>query len=191
MTRDEFMGKLDLALSHVKDNERRDTLDYYREMIDDLVESGLDEEEAVSRMEDVESIAASFVTEEISDSDKKKSALKTTLLILGSPIWISLLLAFLSCAFALLAALVAVAIALVVAEFAIGLSGAAMFIATIPIAIQNAASGAFVFGCGCILLGIAMLAYAPLRKLILKTLVLAKRIGCLFYQKFSLRKESL
>lgn len=56
MTKSEFILSLSEALAHLPGQERSRVLEYYEEMIDDRVESGMTEEEAVAALGSIEEI---------------------------------------------------------------------------------------------------------------------------------------
>lgn len=58
-----FLKKLGKALDTLPADERRKTLDYYSELIDDRVEAGAAEEDAVSAMGDVNAIAQDIISD--------------------------------------------------------------------------------------------------------------------------------
>ena len=47
MTKASFLGELRLRLASLPDADIQEALEYYEEMIDDRIEAGMDEEEAV------------------------------------------------------------------------------------------------------------------------------------------------
>lgn len=57
MKKERFLGQLEYALGFLKDDEREATLTFYAEMIDDRMEEGMSEDEAVEQMEKAEIIA--------------------------------------------------------------------------------------------------------------------------------------
>ena len=57
MTKERFLGQLEYALGFLKDEEREATLTFYAEMIEDRVEEGMSEDEAVEQMEKADVIA--------------------------------------------------------------------------------------------------------------------------------------
>lgn len=63
MSKKEFIKKLGRTLSELPNDERAKTLDYYSELIDDRVESGASEEEAVAAMGDIGSIRESILAD--------------------------------------------------------------------------------------------------------------------------------
>ena len=58
MNKQEFLGVLRKGLSILQDDEAEERLSFYREMIDDRVEEGLTEEEAVREIGTPEEILA-------------------------------------------------------------------------------------------------------------------------------------
>lgn len=63
MTREKFLDDLKNALIGLKEDEIDSVLAYYSEMIDDRVEAGMSEEDALSAMEPVQTIAARVLSE--------------------------------------------------------------------------------------------------------------------------------
>lgn len=63
MNKSEFLERIKNGISHLPYGEMRRHLDYYDEMIDDRMEEGLSEEEAVATMEEPERIAAQILEE--------------------------------------------------------------------------------------------------------------------------------
>lgn len=77
MTKSEFILSLSEALTHLPGQERVRILEYYEEMIDDRVESGMSEENAVAAMGSIEEIlkeAAPEVLNERRDLGPEKSS---------------------------------------------------------------------------------------------------------------------
>lgn len=104
MTKNEFLSKLERLLQSVKDREK--TLSYYGELIDDFIEDGFTEEEAIQKVGKPGDIAEQLLTEELGKEDKQvKKGTKFVvglLLVLGCPLWASLVLAFFCLLFAAL-----------------------------------------------------------------------------------------
>ena len=99
MTKNEFIAALKSKLSGLPQNELDERLEFYCEMIEDKIEDGATEEEAVSSIGSVEDVSdrvladvpfSSIVKEKIKNS-RALSAWEIVLLVLGFPIWFSLL----------------------------------------------------------------------------------------------------
>ena len=91
---------LNKKLRKIPKEELAERLSFYSEIIDDRMEEGLSEEEAVLSVGDVDKIAAEIIAElGIETKKEKKSAeplrpWEIALVIIGSPLWAPLLLAF-------------------------------------------------------------------------------------------------
>ncbi len=112
MNKISFLMALKDRLSHLPQSEVEERLGFYSEMIEDRVEEGLSEEEAVASVGSVEEIVeqilgeiSSAVAETPRPKRKKRpSAFVIVLLALGCPVWLSLLVAAAAVAFSLYAA---------------------------------------------------------------------------------------
>ena len=99
MDKIEFLATLRKGLSGLPQADINERLSFYEEMIDDNVEEGLTEEEAVDRVGSVDEIVAQIVDEtplsklakERITPRRKLGVWETILIALGSPIWLSLL----------------------------------------------------------------------------------------------------
>ena len=123
MTKTEFLSELKKGLSGLPEEDIIRSIEFYSEMIDDRIEDGKSEEEAVADIgtvkEAVSQILAEIpITKLIKEKVKKRrklSAFEIVLLALGSPIWLSLLIA----AFAVVLSLYAVIWSLVISCWAV------------------------------------------------------------------------
>lgn len=104
MTKIEFVLELNEKLSGLPQDDLHERLEFYSEMIDDRIEEGLSEEEAVRDIGSTDEIVAQILAETplvkiVKDKIKPKrkiGAWEIVLLVLGSPIWLSLLIAGIS-----------------------------------------------------------------------------------------------
>lgn len=95
MTKQLFLNELSAALHALPRDERYRTLSYYDELIDDRMEDGQSEEEAVASLGDPAEVAKEILGEEeapVSTGTGRKVWL-ILLLVLGFPLWGSLVLA--------------------------------------------------------------------------------------------------
>ncbi len=100
MNKKEFARALGIRLIRLPRQERRQSIDYYLEMIDDHMEDGLSEEAATAALGSVSDISGQI----LADAQLKTRPLRTweiVLLAIGSPLWLSLGLAALAVLFAL------------------------------------------------------------------------------------------
>ena len=96
MTKIQFMLALNEKLSALPKNEIEERLTFYSEMIDDRIEEGMSEEEAVAAIGDTDEIAKGIMAEssQVKPEGKTKrrlSGLEITLLVLGIPVWVPLI----------------------------------------------------------------------------------------------------
>lgn len=132
MNKQQFLEELKNALGNLAEEDIKQSLDFYSEMIDDKIEDGLSEDAAVAEIGDVNKISAQIISEiplskiikEKVSPKRKLSVLEIVLLILGAPIWGSLLITAISVLFALyivmwslVASLWAVEVSLMAAAF--------------------------------------------------------------------------
>ena len=96
MTKKEFLRALADELEPMGVRERDGMIQYYREILADRMEDGLTEEEAVGEMEPVKTIASGILGGEKPLPRKKKTGRgwNISLLIIGSPVWLPILIAF-------------------------------------------------------------------------------------------------
>ena len=95
MRKQEFLNQLAAALAGMDREERYRTLSYYDELIDDRMEDGQDEEQAVAGLGDPGQVAQELLGEEEPAAPKVtgRKVWVIVLLVLGFPLWGSLLLA--------------------------------------------------------------------------------------------------
>lgn len=110
MTKSEYLEELRSRLTAASVANIDSRIDYYSEMIDDRIEDGMTEEDAIASMESIDSIVETFqlekpvatlVKEKVRKSTETASqnghlAIWIVLAILGSPLWIPLLIVALS-----------------------------------------------------------------------------------------------
>lgn len=101
MTKNEFLTELRSRLEGMFEADRNQSLDYYSEMIDDRMEDGLSEEEAVAAVGTPSELAEQILGEmpfaklmkAKVKNRRKMSGGEIALLIIGFPLWFPLLLA--------------------------------------------------------------------------------------------------
>ncbi len=120
MNKQEFLAELRKGLSGLPHEDIEERLNFYGEMIDDRMEEGLSEKEAVSAVGSVDEIVVQIMAEiplakRTKDRMKSKRRLKTweiVLLVLGSPVWLSLVVAAVAVIFSLYVVLWSVIVSL-------------------------------------------------------------------------------
>ena len=161
MNKKEFLRVLSDALRGMPRAERARSLEYYGEMIQDRMEEGMSEAAAVACLGSADEIARQILE---SGGMQEKQGRRVpvwmiVLIVLGSPVWLTLLFAFLAVvlaayivAWSLIAALYAVLLGMAVC----GPCGALGFVA--EIVKGNFLLAVLLLGAGCALLGLALLA---------------------------------
>ena len=120
MNKEQFLMSLRQRLSGLPQEEVEERLNFYREMVEDRVEDGLSEEEAVAAVGSVEEIAGQVladipltkIVKESVKTQRRPSVGEILLLVLGAPVWLPLLIALVAVVFALYVSLWSAVIAL-------------------------------------------------------------------------------
>ncbi len=166
MNKEQFLIELASALVGLPEDDIEKSLEFYSEMIDDRIEEGLTEEEAVAEVGSIDEIRAQIIKDtplprlikEKVKSKRSLSGLEITLLIVGFPIWFPLLAAAASVIFSVYVTLWSVIIAFFavdIAFFAVALAG---ILASLPVFITgNAAAGLLLIGAGLLCAGFGIL----------------------------------
>ena len=163
MTKKEFLDALSRGLSGLPRREREERVNFYREMIDDRIEEGMPEPDAVASVGTVEGTVSQILAERpavVSETPKKSGGGRVwviVLLVLGFPVWFPLLLSVFvtaaSVTFSLFVALWAVDVA-----FAAGaVGGVGSFF--VLLFTGQFASAFFALGAGLISGGLAILLF--------------------------------
>ncbi len=120
MLKNEFLEKLQEGLNGLSPEDVEDRLSFYSEMIDDRMEEGLSESDAVAAVGSVENTIRQIIEDTplmkiVKDNVKRKrklTALEIILLVLGSPLWLSVGIAIFAVIVALYVSLWAVIVAI-------------------------------------------------------------------------------
>ena len=168
MNKSEFLKALGDKLGGIPQDDRAERIGFYSEMIDDRIEDGLTEEEAVAGLGDLEEITRQVVSELplkklVKEKVKPGRTLRVweiVLLILGSPIWLSLLLAL----FMVILSVYIVLWSVIITLWALEISLIACVLGGICSAIVNMAggmisSGIFMLGMGLISAGLGVFGF--------------------------------
>lgn len=191
MNRQEFLDSLRVGLSGLPQEDIEKSLEFYGEAIDDRIESGLSEEEAVNEVGTVDEIVEQILSETplpklIRSKVTPNHALKVweiILIVLGSPIWFSLLLAAVVTVFAVYAAIWSVVIAVYAVVLAFALSGIALLINSI---------GVLLFaGAGLTLIGLSILLFFAANQIAKGILFFSRKIILVIKSMFIRKEERL
>lgn len=181
MNKQQFLTEISSRLKGIPEHDIKKSLDYYSEMIADRMEDGLAEADAVSAVGSVEEIVSQILSEStpliLPKTRRTPKIWEIVLLILGSPVWLPLLLA---AAIVILAVYIVIWSA-IVTLYSIDLSLAAGGIlctasAFILIASDYTVQAVLFFGTGLILAGISILLFFGFNQITKYTVILSKEI---------------
>lgn len=184
MSKQKFLARLRKGLSGLPRENIEERVAFYSEMIDDQMEDGLSEEEAVSAVGSVDEIVTQAVAEtplakiakERIKSKRRPSAGEIVLLVLGSPIWLPLLIA----AFAVLLSLYISLWAVIISLWAVFVSLAAGSIYGVLTCVifavsGNAAKGIAMLAAGFVCAGLSIFAFYGCKAVTKGFLLLTKK----------------
>lgn len=168
MNKREFIDGLKSGLEGLPNDDISERLDFYSEMIDDCMEEGMTEEEAVAGLGTIEEIVSQTVAQTplkklVKERVKSRRSLKAwekVLIAVGSPVWLPLLIA----AFAVLLSFYIVLWALLICLWAVfaalAVSAAAGAIGgVIELFRGETTRGLALIGAGLVLAGLAILLF--------------------------------
>lgn len=168
MNKQEFIARLRDELYGLPQDDVEERVLFYSEMIDDRMEEGFSEEAAVCEIGDVGEIVSQIVAEIplpklVKEKVRPKRALKSfeiIMLILGSPIWLSVLIALIAVVLAVYISVWSVIISLWAIEFSLIACSLAGIVATAIFALKGAwLTGIALLGAGISGLGLAILLF--------------------------------
>ena len=166
MNKEEYLAAIREKIKSLPEGDIDRTIEYYDEMIDDRMEDGLTEDEAVADMASPDEVSMQ-VLEDIPLSRLVKERIKPkhelkgwqiALIIIGSPVWIPLVLT----ALVLLLTFWIVVVSLLIAYYSVilgvaaaGVSGLIMFI--FLLISGNTAAGLLMLGMALVVMGLSIL----------------------------------
>lgn len=139
MNKQKFIYDLKDGLKGFDENEIEEISNFYSEMIDDKIENGLTEEKAVEEIGSVDDVLKQILSEyslmklvkKRIKPKRKLTALEIVLLVLGSPIWVSVIIALFSIVFSLYVVIWSVVISVWAIELSLVVSSIALILLTI------------------------------------------------------------
>lgn len=198
MNKKQFLNEIRKNLSVLPKSEVEDRISFYSEMIDDQIEEGLTEEDAINNIGSVDKVVESILAEtsfmkiakERFKPTKRLGSLEIILLAIGSPIWISLLVALGACVLAVYVSLASVVIsvwAVFISLCAVSVSGA--IIGLIFAIVKNIYTGITIIGLTIVCFGLAILLFLACKWLTIHTLILPKKAILSIKKRMSKREE--
>ena len=169
MSKEAFLYTLRERISNLPQEDIEERIAFYREMIDDRIEEGMSEEDAVDAVGDVNQIAEQIMSEyplsklimkKANPSGKKIGAFTLILLILGFPVWFPLLITAVVLYIVFHIVLWSLLLSLYAVDFSAGIATVVMIPFSIHYLILGNISGAaFAVGAGMFLAGVAILLF--------------------------------
>ncbi len=198
MAKLQFLLSLRDKLSGLPEADVEEHLSFYSEMIEDRIEEGLSEEDAISAIGSVDEIAGQIIADSsVSVTSKERAnpkrllkAWAILLLVLGSPVWFSLLIAAFAAVLSLYVSLWSVIISL----WAVFVSVTACAFCGIIVGIGFALGGSRLTGIattgsGLICAGLSVFVFYVCRAATRGTLLLTEKIALRIKNRFS-KKEA-
>lgn len=199
MTKIKFLLSLHDRLSGLPKDDVEERLSFYSEMIEDRIEEGLSEEEAVAAVGEVDEIVEQIVgdiplSKIAKEKIKPKRRLKgweSLLLILGFPVWFPLLMA----AFSVVLAIALSWWAVIVSFWSVFVSVVAVSVGTllsgVGIALGlNGLTGLALIGAGCICVGASIFLFFGCRAATKGSVFLTKKIALGIKKSFVKKEEA-
>ena len=201
MTKREFIKKLRAKLSDFPSGEVEERLNFYSEMIDDKIEEGVLEETAVDEIGCVEDIACQIRAErgtidlpkQKNRSPRRLKGWEIVLLVLGAPIWLSLLIAAVAVLASVLVTVFAVLFSAVISLWAAELALCASVLGggiggIVFICGGKTTTGLVLIGAVLVCAGLSVLLYYACKAATNGVCVLIKK--CAFWLKKLFKKEA-
>lgn len=168
MTKYDFLEKLESLLEGLPRCDIDNSLEYYGEMIDEKMDEGLTEDEAVAAIGAPEEISENILREtplakivkERVKPKRRLTGMEITLIILGFPIWFPLIISVLAVLVSVLVSLWAGVISLWCVPVSIAAGSIGGFVETIVFFVDgHANTGLFMLGASYLLAGLAIFSY--------------------------------
>lgn len=163
MNKNEFLSKLTEELHGLPQEDVNTTIDYYAEIIDDAVEEGEDEKSVIERLGSIHDIAEKIINDtplsKLVKENIKGHKLNTAmviLIIIGAPIWFSILASLLMLILSVYASLWSAVIALWAVFAAMSVSGPVSLAAAVFLMRVSPFKAMFIFGAALMCIGMAV-----------------------------------
>lgn len=199
MGKTEFLARLQTGLSGLPRKELDERLAFYSEMIDDRMEEGLSEEEAVAAVGPVPEIISQIMSEtpfskiaaERIKPQRQLMVWEIVLLILGAPIWLSLCVSAVVVILSLYIVLWSIVISLwAVFASLVGCSFGGFIAAIVSIATGHVLTGVALIGAAILLAGLSIFLFFGCKSASTGCVMLLKKL-ILWLKRCILRKGNV
>lgn len=195
MRKQEFLGQLRKGLATLPQNDIAEHLAFYNEMIDDRMEEGLSEEDAVAAVGSVEKIIGQIFAESpsavITKKEHQPGIWVIILLVLGAPLWLSLGIAAIAVIFSLYVSLWSVIISLwAVFASLIACSFGAVVSGVVLLGTGSVPGGTAIIAAGILCAGLSIFMFFGCKAATAGIVLLTKNFG-LWLKGLFVRKENV
>ena len=197
MSKTEFIEQLRAALNGLSEEDLKKSVDYYEEMIDDRIEDGISEEEAISGLGSIDEIKSRIledipIRKIVKEKIKPKRSLagwEIALLVIGSPVWVPIVLSLIITGLSLYMSFWIIILSLYVTDLSLFLAG----ILGIVLAFMQTngfATGLFLSGIGVTLTGVSVLLFFGFNQITTGMFILSKKFVLWLKKLFVGEKKS-
>jgi uncharacterized membrane protein len=182
MNKTEFTEQLRAALKGLSEEDLKKSVDYYEEMIDDRMEDGIPEEEAVNGLGSIDEIKDKIlkeipITNIVKEKIKPKRSLagwEIALLVIGSPVWVPIVLSLIITGLSIYMTFWIIILSLYVTDLSLFLSGILGIVAAF-MQTNGFATGLFLSGIGITLTGVSVLLFFGFNQITKWMFILSKK----------------
>ena len=199
MNKTDFLLELNEKLSFLPREEVKERLAFYREMIEDRMEEGLSEEEAVAAVGSVDEIVAQILADtpftklakEKIKSNRQLNTWEIVLLILGFPVWLPLGIAAIAVIFSVYVSLWSVIISLWAVFASLAACAVGGILACVVFIIGgNVPTGLAMLAAGIVCAGLSIFMFIGCKAAVKGTLILTKKFA-LWVKSCFVKKEEV
>lgn len=198
MNKQEFLEKIRNQLAGLSEDDIKKSIDYYTEMIEDRMEEGLTEEEAVKEMGKPEEVASQILMDtpfsklvKVKVKPKKSlSILSIILIVLGSPVWLPLVAAFFIIILSVYIVLWSFVLVLYSVVLSLAAGGVSGLLASVMIMFNvDILCGVFTLGVAIVCAGLSVLLFFGSNQVVKGILFLSKKIALSIKSYFIKRRN--
>ncbi|MCR5596287.1 MAG: DUF1700 domain-containing protein [Lachnospiraceae bacterium] len=200
MSKQEFLNEVRARIAGLNEEDIRKALDFYAEAIDDRIEDGLTEEQAVAAVGTPDEISGKILmetplpklikAEARTKPSKGIRAWEIILIVLGAPVWLPVLITVFALGLAVVVTIAALILAVIVTIAAAGIGGVGAVIASLLFIIRGGGmTGLIQLGAALILIGLVVLLFIPGKAAVLWMIELMGRFAGWVKYKFVSRRR--
>lgn len=195
MNKKMFLEALEDRLFQLPGGERKQQMEYYREVLEDKIEDGMSEDEAVASFGDVDKLAddilrntplATLVKTKVKPQ-KGWTPAAIVLAVVGSPVWVPLAISVFAIVISVFVVCWAVIVSIFAAVLSIGIGGIYLIVKGFTLAGTGFSYILLTIGSGITLAGLCLFAWLGARMLVIWLIRfakwLARRIKGIFIKK--------